>query len=68
MNVIDPNSIDQTGVYGSILHYSLIIFFMGGALLIFLYLWRKGRLDMDEEPKIQMMKDDEENDKDDKSK
>jgi len=51
-------TIDSFGVYGSALHYGLIIAFVGSAFLIFLYLWRKGRLDMDEDASIQMMKDD----------
>lgn len=51
--------LDGSGVYGGYLHYATVIFFVGTALLIFLYLWRKGRLDMDEEPKYQMLKNDE---------
>lgn len=51
--------VDLGGVYGTALHYSLIFAFMGSAMLIFAYLWRKGRLDMDEEPKMQMMLDEE---------
>lgn len=48
---------DGGGVYGQVLHYSLTIAFVGSAFLIFLYMWYKGRLDMDEEPKLQMMLD-----------
>jgi len=51
--------IDGAGVYGSILHYALVIAFVGSAFIIFLYLWKIKRLDMDEEPKYQMMKEDE---------
>jgi hypothetical protein len=51
------------GVCGSFVHYALIIALVGSAFLIFLYLWKKGRLDMDEDPKIQMLKDDESKDK-----
>lgn len=65
--MLGPDVPDETGVFGSLLHYSLIILFMGGALLIFLYLWRKGRLDMDEEPKYEMMEDEEKEKKDDDS-
>ena len=50
--------IDSFGVYGNYLHYGLVIIFMGSALLSFLFFWKKGRLDMDEDPKFQMMKDD----------
>ena len=48
---------DGSGDYGGIFHYSMIFAFVGSALLSFIYFWRKGRLDMDEEPKIQMMRD-----------
>jgi len=65
--MLNPNMTDETGVYGSILHYALIFFFVGGAFIIFIYLWRKGRLDMDEEAKYQMMNDDEKVDKNDKT-
>jgi O-antigen/teichoic acid export membrane protein len=51
--------IDGAGIYGSIMHYALVIAFVGSAFLIFLYLWKKGRLDMDEKPKFQMMQDEE---------
>ncbi|MFT5316908.1 MAG: hypothetical protein ACI8RA_000148 [Chlamydiales bacterium] len=51
--------LDGGGVCGEVMHYSMVIAFVGSALLVFVYLWRKGRLDMDEEPKYQMMKDEE---------
>lgn len=47
--------IDGAGVYGTILHYALVIAFVGSAFLIFVCLWKKNRLDMDEEPKYTMM-------------
>jgi hypothetical protein len=49
--------LDDTGICGSLVHYAFIIALVGSAFLIFLYLWKKGKLDMDEEPKIRMMKD-----------
>ena len=52
---------DGIGVYGSMFHYSLLIALVGSAMLIFLYLWSKGRLDMDEGPKYEMMEEEEEN-------
>ncbi len=52
-----PTERDTSGIYGGIFHYSLILAFMGSALLSFLYFWSKGQLDMDETPKIQMMHD-----------
>lgn len=51
--------IDGAGMYGGILHYGLIIAFMGSALLAFIHFWRKGQLNLDEEPKIAMMRNDE---------
>lgn len=51
---------DWSGIYGGIFHYGMIIAFSGSALIALLYFWSKGRLDMDEEPKLQMMRDDEE--------
>lgn len=51
--------LDWSGIYGGIFHYAMIIAFAGSALLAFLYFWYKGRLDMDEEPKLQMMREDE---------
>jgi len=50
---------DTSGIYGSIYHYSFILAFMGSAMLAFVYFWSKGRLDMDESPKIQMMNEEE---------
>ena len=49
--------IDGMGIYGHFLHYALVIALVGSAFLIFLYLWKKKRLDMDEEPKFQMMQE-----------
>lgn len=47
------------GECGNFVHYAFIMAFVGSAFFIFLYLWKKGKLDMDEEPKVRMMKDDE---------
>lgn len=51
--------IDGIGVYGNFLHYGIVIALVGSAFLIFLYLWKKKRLDLDEGPKFQMMQEDE---------
>lgn len=51
--------IDAMGIYGNIFHYALVISLVGSAFLVFFYLWRKNRLNMDEEPKFQMMQDEE---------
>ncbi len=50
------NELDGGGIYGAYFHYGLTILMVGGAIIIFLYLWYKGRLDLDEDPKIQMLK------------
>lgn len=49
--------LDGAGVYGSVLHYAFVITFAGNAFLIFIYLWRKNKLNMDEGPKFQMMEE-----------
>lgn len=52
--------LDGIGIYGTVLHYALLIALFGSALLFFLHFWRKGGLDMDESPKEQMMKQEDE--------
>jgi hypothetical protein len=51
----DAETLSDGGVCGSFVHYAFVLAFVGSAFLIFLYLWKKGKLDLDEEPKIQMM-------------
>jgi len=53
-------NVDSGGIYGAYFHYGLIILLVGSAFILFVYLWYKGRLDMDEEPKWEMMRMDEE--------
>ena len=50
---------DNNGTCGAILHYTIASIFIAGAGFWFLSLWRRGRLDMDEGPKLQMMTIDE---------
>lgn len=50
-------SLDAAGVYGEILNYTIMAFFALSAFIIFLFLWYKGRLDMDESPKLHMLED-----------
>lgn len=52
--------IDGSGVYGSVFHYAMVIFFFFGAILIFLVLWKNKRLDFDEEAKFDMMEEEKE--------
>jgi hypothetical protein len=47
--------IDGFGIYGNLLHYAFVISLVGGAFIIFFYLWKSGRLGIDEEAKYQMM-------------
>jgi hypothetical protein len=49
--------LDGIGIYGTVMHYALIIASSSSALLAFAYCWKRGRLDLDEEPKQQMMKE-----------
>jgi hypothetical protein len=51
--------LDGGGVYGHFLHYGMVFFFGSSAALIFFYFWRKGELDMNEDPKYQMLSIDE---------
>jgi hypothetical protein len=60
LNSANVAMIDGAGAYGSILHYSLTIAFVGSAFLYFIHLWAHGRLDMDEGPKHQMMENESE--------
>ncbi len=48
---------DGEGIYGFVLHYSLLFAFFGSALLVFLALWSKNRLGMDEEAKFHLFND-----------
>ena len=50
-------NLDSFGIYGMATDCALLFFFTGGALILFLYFWWNQRLNMDEEPKFQMMKD-----------
>lgn len=61
MNLLGSTQIrDGSGVYGYFMHYSMVFALVGSAIIIFIYLWRNGRLDMDEEAKFQMMRQEEE--------
>ncbi|NGX61673.1 MAG: hypothetical protein K940chlam9_01162 [Chlamydiae bacterium] len=50
--------IDGEGVYGFVLHYALLFAYFGGALLVFLYLLGKKRLDFSEEIKYIVFQED----------
>lgn len=54
---LHPAVIDAIGFYGSMLTYAQVFFFAGSALVIVLYLWKKGQLDMDQSPAIKMLEE-----------
>jgi len=49
--------IDEFGCVGLLIDYAMILTFFCSALMIFIYLWSIGRLDMDETAKYEMMKE-----------
>jgi cbb3-type cytochrome oxidase subunit 3 len=49
--------LDGFGISGMVLHYATVMLFVGTAALVFFYLWKNNRLDMDEAPKYQMLND-----------
>lgn len=53
--------IDGFGIYGNILHYGIVLSLIGSALLVFIYLACKGKLNMDEDPKFEMMESNQSN-------
>lgn len=55
---VSRSVLDATGDCGGLVHYAFVIALVGAAFLIFLYLWKKDKLDMDEEPKHKMLKGD----------
>jgi len=54
------------GIGSYALNYTMAFFFIGGAVLAFIYFWRKGLLSMGEDAKYTMLEDDELGGKDDK--
>jgi hypothetical protein len=51
---------DPSGVVGSVLSYAMTVAFAGSAFFVFLYLWKKGSLGIDEDASLEMMKQQEE--------
>jgi hypothetical protein len=51
--------LDTQGIIGSLLMYSMMFAMLGSAALALIYCWRKGQLDMHEDPKFQMLEDEE---------
>lgn len=51
---------DEAGACGLVMHYAFVFAIVGSSLLAFFYFWSKGKLDMDEEPKLRMLQEQEE--------
>lgn len=51
---------DGGGVYGYVAVNAMLVALLGSTVLAFLYFWKKGRLDMDEEAKYHPLIDDSE--------
>ena len=51
-------ALDGWGYTGLILDYGMIVAFSGSTLLLFIYFWKKGRLDFDETAKFEMLEED----------
>jgi len=52
---------EGAGFYGRLANTVTAVAFTGSAVLLFIYLWYRGRLDMDEKPKWQMMESEDKN-------
>lgn len=55
--------LDASGIYGELMNYMMTIWMVSSAFLIFLYLWKSGRLNLDEDPKWRMLKEEEDVDR-----
>lgn len=51
-------TLDSFGIAGMAIDIAFILMVSGGAVIFFIYFWVNDRLDMDEEPKHQMMEED----------
>lgn len=51
-------TLDGFGIYGTAFVLGAIALIIGSSFLLFLYNWWNGRLDFDEGPAIDMMKED----------
>ena len=49
--------VDSTGIHGLVMHYALLFAFFGGALISFVVLMCKKRLDLSEDPKYDVFDD-----------
>lgn len=51
--------VDGLGIYGFYLHYAFLFAMTSSTLLVLIVLWRKKRLDFEEEPKFYLFNDEE---------
>ena len=51
--------LDTSGVYGYISYLATVFFFLGSAVLVFVYCWYKGDIGMKESVKYQIFLEDE---------
>jgi len=58
--ILLKHTVDNSGTIGGIVQFMYAAALFGSSVLIFLYLWKKGRLDFDQGPANQMLDDDEE--------
>lgn len=56
--IIAQASLDGIGIYGQVLHWTMIIALMGSAFLAMLYFWKKGLIDWGESSKFEMLQQD----------
>lgn len=49
--------VDGTGIHGFVMHYALLFALFGGALISFVILMCKKRLDLSEDPKYHVFED-----------
>lgn len=51
-------TVDGWGLTGLIMDYSMIVAFSGSTAILFLYFWKKGALNFEEDSKYEMLKED----------
>jgi hypothetical protein len=49
---------DGWGLTGLIMDYSMIVAFSGSTVILFIYFWKKGALNFEEDAKYEMLQED----------
>ncbi len=52
-------NLDGGGVHGYVAFYTMVLFLFGSAVILFSYFYYNKQLDMDEEPKLEMLREEE---------